>query len=491
MHEGGGMKRKPSKKADTVEDRAGGILIINRWLKALAAILGADEACVILNQGNLARIVARGELPHAFIATDITVSSAPYGGKETILVRDATERPELHAFLGSIALAKTAFYFRQPLSVSKDRVISLLAFGQTARPNLGDRELSIAGEIAESIRGEVERYYPDGETNLAVSMNLTLSDVESWLASTDLPALVLDSGLVVRAVNTQMRGVLPVDWDAVVGQPLPSLNFPGQGGLEFLFRHALDSGVSTPRMDLAFEESLGAKEARSLRLMASPLTLTGGEQVLVASIDPARVDAPPMHALPPESRPGQQATTEFLLETLVRKRALRTRKDVSYVTLRSWRQTIREHQIVALRAIKRDDPRAIAAEIAAEMHDEIASLFGVTSFKAVVPMPCGHSKPGNCLSVAIAKALARDIGLPVAHALSLAPDKGSSHPARNIDRAAMTLITPISGPVLLIDDVTTSGRHIEEATLLLRQKGASVLALAWVGGDAGDDARGK
>jgi predicted amidophosphoribosyltransferase len=485
------MKRKILKPQVEENDLANGILVVNRWLKAFAAILGADAACVILNHENLARIVARHNIAHAFLATDQTVAAAPYKLEETILARDATERHELHAFLGSIALPKTGFYFRQPLSICRDRVISLLAFGQSPQPGLGERELAIANEIAEAITAELERFYPTGASNLAASMQMSVIDIEKWLHGTDLPAMVLSSALVVQSVNARMRDVLPVDWDAIVGRALPSLNFPGQGGIEFLFQHALDSGISTPRMDLAFEEALSPDKSRSLRVVASPLTLVDGERVLVATIDPARVEDVPLRALPPESRPGQQATTEFLLETLVRRRALRTRKEISYVTLRSWRQSIREHQITAMRAIKRDDPRALAAEIAAEMHDDIRSLFGVASFKAVVPMPCGHSKPGNCLSEAIAKALARDIGLPVAHALSLAPDKGSSHPARNMSRAAMTLVAPVSGPVLLIDDVTTSGRHIEEASLLLRQNGASVLAIAWIGGDAGEDGAGR
>jgi predicted amidophosphoribosyltransferase len=439
----------------------------------------------------LARIVARYNIAHAFLVTDQTVAAAPYKPEETVLVHDATDRPDLHAFLGSIALPKTGFYFRQPLSLGGDRVISLLAFGQSPLHGLGERELAIANEIAEAMKAELERYYPTGASNLATSMQMNRADVESWLHGADLPAMVLSAGLVVQSINTRMREVLPVDWDGVVGNALPSLNFPGQGGIEFLFRHALDSGISTPRMELAFEEALDPDRSRSLRVVASPLTLVDGERVLVATIDPFRIEGVPLRALPPESRPGQQATTEFLLETLVRRRALRTRKEISYVTLRSWRQSIREHQITAMRAVKRDDPRALAAEIAAEMHDDIRSLFGVASFKAVVPMPCGHSKPENCLSEAIAKALARDIGLPVAYALSLSPDKGSSHPARNISRSAMTLLTPVSGPVLLIDDVTTSGRHIEEASLLLRQNGASVLAIAWIGGDAGEDSAGR
>ncbi len=47
---------------------------------------------------------------------------------------------------------------------------------------------------------------------------------------------------------------------------------------------------------------------------------------------------------------------------------------------------------------------------------------------------------------------------------------------------------PVEGPVLLVDDVATSGRHIEEASLLLRAQkpGCGVLAVAWIGGSADD-----
>jgi predicted amidophosphoribosyltransferase len=480
------MARKPKPQPQKIDDRAGGILVVNRWLKALAAVLGTEAACVILSERNLARIIARHDIPHAFMASSQTLTEAPYARDETVVVRDASGRPELHAFLAAIALSTTGFFYRQPLSITDGRVISVIAFGRTPRPDLGDRDLRIAGEIVGSIRDEIERYYPSSASNIAASMELAFADVEQWLVNTDLPAMMLDSGLVIRAVNKNMRDLLTVDWDGIVGRAVRELDFPGRGGIEFLFRHAIDSGVSTPRMDIAFEESAVVDKSLSLRLVASPLSLVDGGSVLIATVDPSRVAAAPPQSLPVEERREQRPTAEFLLETLVRRRALRNRKDVSYVTLRSWRQSIRDHQISALRAIKRNQPASIAAEIAAEIHDDIRSLFGVANFQAVVPMPCGHSEPGRCLSEEIAKALARDLGLPVAHALSLAPEKGSSHPARNAVRPGMTLATPVTGAVLLIDDVSTSGRHIEEASLLLRSKGASVLAIAWIGGDAAE-----
>ncbi len=78
-------------------------------------------------------------------------------------------------------------------------------------------------------------------------------------------------------------------------------------------------------------------------------------------------------------------------------------------------------------------------------------------------------------------------GLPVAHALAMSHEPGSSHPKTNAKRAPMRLAAPVEGPVLLVDDVATSGRHIEEASLLLRaQTAGAVLAVAWIGGSADD-----
>jgi orotate phosphoribosyltransferase len=51
----------------------------------------------------------------------------------------------------------------------------------------------------------------------------------------------------------------------------------------------------------------------------------------------------------------------------------------------------------------------------------------------------------------------------------------------------MRIIGEVQGPVLLVDDVATSGQHIEEAAHLLREAGANVLAVAWIGGDVVKD----
>ena len=47
----------------------------------------------------------------------------------------------------------------------------------------------------------------------------------------------------------------------------------------------------------------------------------------------------------------------------------------------------------------------------------------------------------------------------------------------------MTLVEKVPGPVILVDDVATSGAHVEEAVKLLRPVCGAVLAVVWISGD--------
>ena len=65
--------------------------------------------------------------------------------------------------------------------------------------------------------------------------------------------------------------------------------------------------------------------------------------------------------------------------------------------------------------------------------------------------------------------------------------KGVSHPKEFQNLPPLRWRVRPTGPVLLIDDVATSGWHIEEALNLLRQQAAPVTAMAWLGGDIRTD----
>lgn len=170
----------------------------------------------------------------------------------------------------------------------------------------------------------------------------------------------------------------------------------------------------------------------------------------------------------------------FLIETLIPKRSINTRNSMSYLSLKTWRKPIQPYQIQALRALKENLPPEVAPFIAREILREVETLFGLSAFRAVVPMPCGHARATPCLSLEIARAIEAQSGVQIIRALSTKSRKGSSHPKENLRRPPLVLRQQVSDAVLLVDDVATSGSHMKEAIGLLKPGAGSVLAVAWI-----------
>ena len=179
---------------------------------------------------------------------------------------------------------------------------------------------------------------------------------------------------------------------------------------------------------------------------------------------------------------GKDTAGQFLMSTLTPRTSVRNRKDVSYVTLRTWSKAIKEHQISALKIVKIDPDPLFVEAVAGEMAEHVRRLFGEPRVGCVVPVPGGHSRSDECLSVQLARALARNLKVPFVNALSQPPRKGRSHPSKNAALKPPKLVTDQAHEaVLLIDDVATSGRHIELAIHALRSMTQHVTAIAWIG----------
>lgn len=175
----------------------------------------------------------------------------------------------------------------------------------------------------------------------------------------------------------------------------------------------------------------------------------------------------------------------FLLDTLVVGTKLHQRNGISYLTLRRWRTSVKPYQISALRVLKQNPPVLLINTIAEEVAAALDTTLGVRACSFVVPMPCSRSRAETCLSLLISEKVASKLRLPTIRALSLDPANGSSHPITATTRPPMRLVEPLSGSALLVDDVATSGAHIEEASKLLRPSAGTVLSIAWIGGNEG------
>ncbi len=178
---------------------------------------------------------------------------------------------------------------------------------------------------------------------------------------------------------------------------------------------------------------------------------------------------------------SSMVTGEFLLGTLVKRRLVCSRGDISYSSLRQWRAPVKAYQIAALKALKRDLPDRFVDIVAGELAHAGSQIAGSRAFDKVVGVACGHSGP-RCLSERLSVAVARDLGIAHEEMFEPLPAKGTSHPKANVGRPRMRCRTEPDGRYLVIDDVATSGTHISEATRLLRTEKASAVPLVWIAG---------
>jgi len=169
----------------------------------------------------------------------------------------------------------------------------------------------------------------------------------------------------------------------------------------------------------------------------------------------------------------------FLMDTLIQQPRVLSRGNVSFHAIRRWRKTVKAEQISALKAIKKMPSNHFEAGIAEEMSSWCRRAFGPTAFANVVAVPCGHSGE-DCLARRIGQQVAAMLGINYEDVFEPLQVSGSSHPKTNIKRPKMHMVKVPIGPILLVDDVATSGSHIEEATMALRKHDLAVTSIAWI-----------
>ena len=171
----------------------------------------------------------------------------------------------------------------------------------------------------------------------------------------------------------------------------------------------------------------------------------------------------------------------FLLDTLIKQRQMHSRNGVSYLAVRKWRKQMKSYQIQSMKRTKANPCEKIVRTAAEEILLEAKSVFGSLNFDTIVSVPPGHSGMVS-FSTLLGKAASEITMKPHVQAFQPIEVKGkSSHPKTNATRGKMKLMERPEGNILLVDDVATSGRHLEEASKLLRSENNFVLPVAWIG----------
>jgi predicted amidophosphoribosyltransferase len=171
-----------------------------------------------------------------------------------------------------------------------------------------------------------------------------------------------------------------------------------------------------------------------------------------------------------------------LLGSLIYRPTVFRRNDVAWVAACAWRAAAKADDVAALKRAKREIDRRLIDGAAEFVTALIRQLRGDQAAGAVTSVPCGHSRRPDCLGKQIAQVVAAALGLPFRQIFADRPCSGVSHPKEFAKLPPLERIADPRGSMILIDDLATSGWHVEESLTALRRLGASASAFVWITG---------
>ncbi len=171
-----------------------------------------------------------------------------------------------------------------------------------------------------------------------------------------------------------------------------------------------------------------------------------------------------------------------LLASLIYRPSIFQRKDVRWIAAHSWRSGSKEGGVAALKAVKESSDPVFINRVAEPVAALIRQLFGTERADAVTCIPCGHSRRPDCFGKRFAQAVAEALGMPFVQVFADRPRNGVSHPKQSAKLPPLRQIATPPGSTIVVDDLATSGAHLEQAVLALRQIGVAASAVAWISG---------
>jgi hypothetical protein len=171
-----------------------------------------------------------------------------------------------------------------------------------------------------------------------------------------------------------------------------------------------------------------------------------------------------------------------LLGSLVYRPTVFRRNEVGWIAACAWRARAKDDDIVALKRAKRELDPILIGNVADSVATLIRQLYGDRPVSATTTVPCGHSRRPDCFGKQLAQAVARSLGLPFLQVFADRPCSGVSHPKEFRKLPQLQQIADPVSSMILVDDLATSGWHVEESMTALRSLGASTSAFVWIGG---------
>jgi predicted amidophosphoribosyltransferase len=158
------------------------------------------------------------------------------------------------------------------------------------------------------------------------------------------------------------------------------------------------------------------------------------------------------------------------------------RNDIGWIAACAWRAGAKADDIAALKLAKRELDARLIDDAAQLLVALVRQLRGEAAVDAVTSVPCGHSRRPDCLGKQIAQAVSRALNVPFLQVFADRPCSGVSHPKEFGKLPPLERIAAPRPSMILVDDLATSGWHVEESLTTLRRLGASASAFVLITG---------
>lgn len=181
-----------------------------------------------------------------------------------------------------------------------------------------------------------------------------------------------------------------------------------------------------------------------------------------------------------------------ILNYIVNRPAIYRRNSIRWISACAWRARGQEPGLAELKKAKQLRDPSLIATAARSIAELVEEMFGRDAADAVMCIPCGHSKKSECFGKQLARQVADELDLPFVQVFADRPCSGASHPKTRASVPPLQQLIAIPPPsVIIVDDVATSGWHLEEAMVRLRSLGTRVFSLVWISGVAGGRSQGN
>lgn len=182
---------------------------------------------------------------------------------------------------------------------------------------------------------------------------------------------------------------------------------------------------------------------------------------------------------PPAAPDAASPAPQSPLGGLAYRPTLYRRNAVSWVSVRA---DAKGADLARLKLCKAAVDQTVISAAAGEIAGLLRLLFGYFAGWIATSVACGHRRRPDCFGKRLGGAVADELGLGFREIFEDRFVDGVSHPKEFSKLPPLQYRDKPAAPMLVVDDIATSGWHVEEALGMIRALGLQAFGAVWIAG---------